>query len=58
MRDHGPHILAENRRRIQERRQFEKVWERQQSQTHAYEAWQQAIAEWPVQQCPKDFMSY
>jgi len=55
---HGPHILAENRRRIQERRQFEKVWERQQSQPQSYEDWQQAIVEWPVQQYSRDFMAY
>ncbi len=54
----GAHILAENRRRIQERRQFEKVWEQQQSQPQTYEQWQQAIVEWPVQQDHRDFMAF
>src|SRR6266849_707741 len=54
----GAHILAENRRRIQERRQFEKGWEQQQSQPQTYEQWQQAIVEWPVQQDHRDFMAF
>jgi len=55
---HGAPILAENRQRIQERRQFDKVWEQRQSQPQSYEAWQQAIVEWPVQQSPTDFMAF
>jgi len=41
-----------------EGRRAQKVWDRQQRQPETYEAWQQAIAAWPVEQYPKDFMSY
>src|SRR5712692_9908694 len=58
MRDHAPHILAANRVRIQDRRQFDNIREQRQSQQQSYEAWQQAIVEWPVQQSPTDFMAF
>jgi hypothetical protein len=47
MRDHGPHILAANRRRIQERRQALRAWEEHQvTQTPL----QQQIEAWTQQQ--------
>jgi hypothetical protein len=56
---HGPHILAENRWRIQAQRQFEQTWKRRQSYPETYEDWQQALVAWPQQErMPRDFMAW
>lgn len=56
---HGPHILAENRRRIQAQRQFEQTWKRRQGHPQTYEDWQQALGAWPQQErMPRDFMAW
>jgi hypothetical protein len=56
---HGPHILAENRRRIQAQRQFEQTWKRRQGHPQTYADWQQALVAWPQQErMPRDFMAW
>lgn len=39
-------------------KQVQQAWDRQQRQAPTYEAWQQAIVEWPVEPSPKDFMAW
>jgi hypothetical protein len=55
MRDHGAHILAANRRRIQEQRQFDKAQKQGQSHPQTYEAWQQATGQ---QQAQRPFLAW
>jgi hypothetical protein len=56
---HCPHILAENRRRIQAQRQFAQTWKRRQSHPRTYADWQQTLVVWPQQErMPRDFMAW
>jgi hypothetical protein len=57
MRDHGPHILAENRRRIQARRQAQKAQQAAQ-QRQPFEEWQRSLTARPQEEQRKDFMAW
>jgi hypothetical protein len=56
---HCPHILAENRRRLQAQRQFAQTWKRRQSHPRTSADWQQTLVVWPQQErMPRDFIAW